>query len=101
MDYPSLLPEYADLWDTLTLHSNRRTQALAAANRILQHRQRYDGVARETGVPWFVIGLIHIMEADGDFDTHLHNGRHIVGLFDDLTLHRRSDMPCRTIPSPS
>ena len=27
--------------------------------------------------------------------------RHIVGLFDDLTLHRRSDMPCRTITSPS
>ncbi|MEZ5850285.1 MAG: hypothetical protein R3D68_06495 [Hyphomicrobiaceae bacterium] len=74
MDYPSLLPEYADLWDRLTLHSNRRTQALAAANQILQHRQRYDDVARETGVPWFVIGLIHIMEADGDFDTHLHNG---------------------------
>ena len=45
-----------------------------AANRILQQRPRYEAVAQQTGVPWFVVGLIHMMEADGDFETHLHNG---------------------------
>jgi len=74
MDARSLLPEYADLWDRLSIQSDRRPQAIAAASRILQQRQRYEVVAQQTGVPWFVVGLIHIMEADGDFETHLHNG---------------------------
>lgn len=74
MDARSLLPEYADLWDRLSIHSDRRPHAIAAASRILQQRQRYEVVAQQTGVPWFVVGLIHIMEADGDFETHLHNG---------------------------
>jgi len=74
MDTRSLLPEYADLWDRLSIHSDRRPQAIVAANRILQQRPRYEAVAQQTGVPWFVVGLIHMMEADGDFDTHLHNG---------------------------
>jgi lysozyme family protein len=74
MDARSLLPEYAELWDALTINPNRRAEATAAANRILQNRARYEDVARQTGVPWFVTGLIHMMESDGDFDTHLHNG---------------------------
>ena len=74
MDARSLLPEYVDLWDRLSIHSDRRPQAIVAANRILQQRPRYEAVAQEIGVPWFVVGLIHMMEADGDFDTHLHNG---------------------------
>jgi lysozyme family protein len=37
-------------------------------------RERYDAVAQATGVPWIVIGILHIMEASGDFRTHLFNG---------------------------
>jgi lysozyme family protein len=74
MNYQSLSPEYASLWDSLEINSNRRTQVTAQANRILRNRQRYEEVATETGVPWFVIGIIHMMEGDCDFDTHLHNG---------------------------
>lgn len=74
MNYQSLSPEYASLWDSLEINSNRRTQVTAQANRILRNRTRYEEVATETGVPWFVIGIIHMMEGDCDFDTHLHNG---------------------------
>jgi len=94
MDDRSLLPEYADLWDGLSVHSDRRPQAVAAANRILQQRQRYETVAQATGVPWFVIGLIHTMEADGDFETHLHNGDPLTA----RTHHAPRGRPARGMP---
>ena len=94
MDVRSLLPEYADLWDGLSVRSDRRPQAVAAANRILQQRQRYETVARQTGVPWFVIGLIHTMEADGDFETHLHNGDPLTA----RTHHAPRGRPARGTP---
>ena len=27
-----------------------------------------------TDVPWQIIGIIHVLESNGDFTTHLHNG---------------------------
>ena len=35
---------------------------------------RYRKVSKRTGVPWFVVGLIHKMECDCDFKKGLHNG---------------------------
>ena len=37
-------------------------------------RARYASVSAQTGVPWWVIGLIHMMEAGQSFRCHLHNG---------------------------
>ena len=37
-------------------------------------KPRYDQVANATGVPWYVIGIIHEMEGGLNFTTHLHNG---------------------------
>ena len=37
-------------------------------------KPRYDQVANATGVPWYVIGMIHEMEGGLKFSTHLHNG---------------------------
>src|SRR5262249_48824149 len=39
----------------------------------------YKAVETETGVPWYVIGLIHLMEAGGNFACHLHNGDSLSG----------------------
>lgn len=83
MQYQSLMSEYASLWDALEISPNRQAQAASQVNRILQNRQRYEDMSIECGVPWFVIGLIHMLEADGDFERHLHNG-------DPLTARTRS-----------
>lgn len=37
-------------------------------------RDRYEAVAVKTGVPWYVIAVIHCMETGLRFDRHLHNG---------------------------
>jgi lysozyme family protein len=48
-------------------------------------RSQYEEVQKETGVPWFVVGLIHGMECSFSFKEHLHNG-------DPLT-HRTVNVP--------
>ncbi len=41
---------------------------------IMANKPRYLRVASLTGMPWYVIGLIHMREASFDFNTCLHNG---------------------------
>ena len=38
------------------------------------HKARYQAVDRKTGVPWYVIGVLHNMESGGSFYHHLHCG---------------------------
>lgn len=52
---------------------------VAAARKLLAAKSRYQAVAAETGVPWFVIAVIHHREASGDFRGVLHNGEAIIG----------------------
>jgi uncharacterized protein (TIGR01370 family) len=37
-------------------------------------KSAYQGVSAATGLPWYVIGIIHNLEASLRFDCHLHNG---------------------------
>lgn len=41
---------------------------------ILTNKARYVQVSAKTGLPWYVIGLIHMREAGFNFKTYLHNG---------------------------
>jgi lysozyme family protein len=65
---------YAMLWRDLAIRPEYRATVAATAHRILASRARYESVSAATGVPWFVVALIHKMEADLDFTKHLHNG---------------------------
>ena len=44
------------------------------ATRINSAKARYETIQGSTGVPWYVVGILHWLEAGGRFDTHLHNG---------------------------
>jgi lysozyme family protein len=44
------------------------------AEKLLRHKERYEQVQEECGVPWYVVGVIHAMESGYDFDTYLGNG---------------------------
>jgi lysozyme family protein len=41
---------------------------------MIDNRNRYEAVAEATLVPWYVIAVIHQMESNCNFGTHLHNG---------------------------
>lgn len=57
----------------------RGPQAAAVAKTLVGNRARYLTVAKMTGVPWFVIAVIHQRESSGSFAGVLHNGQKIIG----------------------
>lgn len=40
----------------------------------IKNRARYEAVAKETGFHWCVVAVIHSLESNQNFTTHLHNG---------------------------
>ena len=72
--YESLRDEYADLWSEMQIRDSK-AKALEAGVKLIQRgKSAYQAVERETGVPWFVVGLIHKMESNCNMKRHLHNG---------------------------
>ena len=75
MTFEKLKDEYSNLWATMVIRSSFKTALEASAKKIIDGKARYEAVSEMTGgVPWFVIGLIHQMEAGCKFGCHLHNG---------------------------
>lgn len=70
----SLAQEYLSLWRTMEVRDEWKKRINEAAKKIIAGRERYTAVEAETGVPWWVIGIIHHLEATCDFGRHLHNG---------------------------
>jgi len=75
--FPAMAAGYRNLWRGMTV--TRAAACEAAARRILAGRTRYQAVERQTGVPWFFIGLLHMRESSCNFAGVLHNGEHIIG----------------------
>jgi len=73
--FGELQRSYAALWKAMQIPAGVRVQATDARVRaIAECKPRYDQVSNATGVPWYVIGVIHEMEGGLNFSTHLHNG---------------------------
>jgi lysozyme family protein len=70
--FASLKAGYAKNWRTMKVL--RVPEANSQAQKILRNKDRYMAVQKTTGVPWFVIGCLHMRESNGDFDRWLHNG---------------------------
>lgn len=75
--FPAMAAGYRNMWRDMTV--TRAAECEAAARRILAGRARYLAVERQTGVPWFFIGLLHLRESSCNFAGVLHNGEHIIG----------------------
>jgi lysozyme family protein len=69
-----LKSEYQQLWRTCAIRPNRAATVDALADRLVANQKRYQTAGKPSGVPWFVVGVIHLLEASGDFTKHLHNG---------------------------
>lgn len=69
-----LKKEYLDLWNSCVIKSGFEDDLDRKIKIIEVNQPRYLKVAEETGVLWYVIAIIHGMEASFDFSTHLYNG---------------------------
>ncbi len=65
---------YELLYESCLTRPNRKASVNALAKKIRANRKRYEKVGKAVGVPWYVVGIIHSLEASGDFTRHLHNG---------------------------
>jgi lysozyme family protein len=70
----ALRTEYQQLFDTCQIRPERRAEIDAVALKVIAGESRYRGVADPLRVPWYVVGVIHSLEANLRFDRHLHNG---------------------------
>ena len=66
--------EYRQLFETATFTDKRIGIIDDYKLRLEAGRRRYETVSKQTGVPWFVIGILHQVETNGNFDVHFHNG---------------------------
>jgi lysozyme family protein len=90
---PDLVQEYNQLYQTLTITANRIDDADSIINKIVAQKLKYKTVERATSVPWFVIAIIHSLEASLNFNGHLHNG-------DPLTARTTHVPPGRPLGNP-
>ncbi|WP_107807036.1 hypothetical protein [Nodularia spumigena] len=77
---PELRKEYLDNWSNCSIKPNYQRDLDQAVSQIEKHQSRYKSVSEETSVPWYVIAIIHGLEASYKFNTHLHNGDPLTGL---------------------
>jgi lysozyme family protein len=78
-DFGKLKDEYYRLWAQMIINPTKLTQIDNYVDRIVKHHTRYESVSAVTSVPWYTIALIHCLECDLDFSTHLHNGDPLTG----------------------
>ncbi len=65
---------YDLLYASLLIRPNRRAAVDQLVRRMTANRARYQKVAKALGMPWYVVAIIHSLEAGSDFTRHLHNG---------------------------
>lgn len=73
---------YKVLWDSMQYNNaDKEKAAKDIALKIIKNRQRYENViivARKKypkiSIPWYFIGVVHLMECNLSFNHHLHNG---------------------------
>jgi lysozyme family protein len=62
------------LFQSSTIRPEHLREVQEAATLILAHEDQYRAVSELASIPWTVIGILHCLESDCDFQTHLHNG---------------------------
>lgn len=73
-DFASLEREYQRYFNACEVVAARTTEADKCCDRIEANRTRYTSLGDSLSIPWYVIGLLHLMECGCDFGKHLHNG---------------------------
>lgn len=71
---PGLRKEYERLYNSQVFKPKFKKLLEVDINKILIGADRYKAVSARTGVPWYVVGIMHLMECDSSFNRHLHNG---------------------------
>ena len=72
--YRSMWPIYARYWDTMHLTQENAPKVIAACKKIVSRKDVYKLAEKSTGVPWPMIGCLHMRESSANFSTQLAQG---------------------------
>ncbi len=74
--FEPLRDSYLALYDNCAVRSERAAITNWHIGTLLkpENRSRYDEVEKRLQIPWYVVGIIHSLEAGFNFSGHLHNG---------------------------
>lgn len=70
---------YEQMYKEAVVHPAKVSEVNIFKQRILTNQNRYKSIESSTGCPWWVVAVIHQMEAGGKFTGHLHNGDPLTG----------------------
>lgn len=71
---PALAKEYRRLFETSHISPKWAKRVKKAAEIVYAGREMYQQLAARFNAPWPLFGVIHMMEGECNFHTHLHNG---------------------------
>lgn len=71
--------DYALRWAAMKIMPQHQSVIDHDVAKVIANKTRYEGVSSSTGVPWYVIGILDVMEAGGGCSAHLHNGDPLSG----------------------
>jgi lysozyme family protein len=75
LKFAALAAEYTKLWNSITINPAAAAKVTQAATQMQNLKAGfYDPVVAATGVPWYVIGLIHNLECSFKTNQNLSNG---------------------------
>lgn len=66
---------YINLWQKMQIRPEKKAGFERYAKLIVAGKPQYDEVERETSVPWWFVGIIHLRESNLNFKTFLGNGQ--------------------------
>jgi lysozyme family protein len=85
MRYSQMWPLYRGWWDEMEILPKRLDELTTEAKMILASKTRYAGIEALTRVPWYMVGVIHLREANLNFTAYLGNGQPLQ--------HRTTEVP--------
>ena len=74
MRYSLKWPVYAKQWDSMVIKPGRRREFENIAHHFIALKYRYTPIEARTGVPWYMVALIHMRESNNDFSKSLAQG---------------------------
>jgi lysozyme family protein len=66
--------DYNELFSTCKASPFRLRSVDALVDSIASGRRRLEAMGTTFGIPWYVLGIIQMLEGGGSFSRHLHNG---------------------------
>lgn len=62
-------------WEDVRIPADKGPAFALAANRIKANKAIYEEIQKETGVPWWFIGMVHYRESNLNMSTNIANGQ--------------------------